>query len=141
MKLWNVLSVAAIGTLFVVGCSSTTTTVTDGGPTGDTGTATDTGAKVDTGPATDTGPVATDSGSCTEDGGSACATCQLCKCNAEVTACSTTAANPGCKALFDCMAACADAACQNTCVTNSKSAEGKALVGCVVDNCVSECSG
>lgn len=137
MKLWNVLSVAALGTLFVVGCSSTTTTTTDGGTTSDTGTVKDTGSTTDTGSVTD-------SGGTTDTGGAV--TCEQCQkdaqnkdtgaCKDQVAACSTsTDVAKGCNDLFSCVSACTDVACQNACISASTSDPGKALLNCVITQC------
>ena len=129
MKLWNVLSVAALGTLFAVGCSSTTTTTTDGGTTSDTGAKTDTGTATDTGTKTD-GAV--------ED----CPTCQKNQCATEQAACSADATKlKGCNDLITCINACSDATCANACVSASTSTEGKDLVTCIFDKCATACGG
>lgn len=139
MKLLNILAITAIGTLFAAGCSSTTTiTNTDGGAdsaTGDSG-------KTDTGKA-DTGTTPTDTGSDAGDPEAICKACVESKCSAELAACnaSTTAA-AGCKALIDCLVACTTAECQNACINDSMSTEGKNFVNCVyVDKCQMECTG
>lgn len=143
MKLLKVLSVAVLGTLLAVGCTVTTTeTSGDGGTSGtdsgvkDTGSpGTDSGAKPDTNTTTDTG------------GGMTCEACQTAatsaggKCEAETKACSTSAASAGCKALIDCLNACSDATCQNKCITDSTSAEGKAFVNCIFTECATACGG
>ncbi len=145
MKLLKVLSVAALGTLFAVGCTVTTTdSAGDGGTT-----VTDSGAKTDSGSTkTDSGSTATDSGSSATDSGDACETCQVNatsaggKCEAEAKACSASAdASAGCKALFDCINACADNACANKCVSDSTSAEGKAILNCLISECSTACGG
>lgn len=142
MKLLNILSITVMGTLFAVGCSSTTTITNDGGTdggtnTGDTGTKTDTGTvKTDSATTGDTGP-----------GPVACTDCQEVYCAEQNAACSTAAAIEGCNNLITCIQDCSklDAGateqnmCANKCVTDSTSAEGKALVACMVD-CSKTCT-
>jgi hypothetical protein len=71
-----------------------------------------------------------------------CETCQRDKCAAEQAACTATdAARKGCNDLINCLTACTDADCQNRCITDSTSAEGKDLIMCIVDNCSGVCSG
>lgn len=135
MKLWNVLSVAALGTLFVVGCSSTTTTTTDGGVS-DTGGVKDTGSPADTGTAADT------SGTTDTGGTMTCEDCQKTQCASEAAACSADADKlKGCNDLISCINACSDTACANACISASTSAEGKAFIGCVSDKCATACGG
>lgn len=134
MKLWNVTSAVALGALFAFGCS-----VENGTPSTDGGTDTgavggDTGVKTDTGPAGDTGTV-TDTGM-TAETGMKCAVCQATQCKAEEDACKASAATlKGCNDLGACLSKCTDDACANKCVTDSMSAEGKALLTCFIAKC------
>lgn len=135
MKLWNVTSAIAMGALFVFGCSVESTS-----PTTDGGTTTD-AAKTDTGVATDTGTAPTDTGT-VADAPLDCMTCQTTLCKAEQDACQADAAKlKGCNDLVTCINACTDAACANKCISDSMSAEGKALLTCVQEKCAEACSG
>lgn len=138
MKLWNVLSVAALGTLFAVGCSASSTGTTDAGPEGGTGT--DTGGAKDTGGTTD--GAKTDTGGGTVDAPMDCATCQKEACKDQQAACAADETKlKGCNDLITCMNACSDEACANKCITESSSTEGKALIQCIIDKCTEACSG
>jgi len=137
MKLLNILSITVMGTLFAVGCSSTTTVTNDGGTEGGTNTG-------DTGTKTDTGTVKTDSATTGDTGPApvACTDCQEVYCAEQTAACSKDASTvEGCNNLITCIQGCGklDAgaseqnACANKCVTDSPSTEGKDLVACMVE--------
>lgn len=74
--------------------------------------------------------------------GGTCEECVATTCGAEQAACrKDPAALKGCNDLITCINACSDADCANKCIADSTSAEGKALVGCVVDKCSVACGG
>ncbi len=136
MKLWNVTSAVAMGALFVFGCSVESTS-----PTTDGGTTTD-AAKTDTGVATDTGTATTDTGTPSDTGPMSCADCQKTQCATEQAACQADMTKlKGCNDLVMCINACTDAACANKCISDSTSAEGKALLSCVQGKCADACAG
>lgn len=69
-----------------------------------------------------------------------CETCQRDRCGAQIDACRATDATvKGCNALITCINACPDTTCQNKCISDSTSTEGKALVECVVTKCADFC--
>lgn len=135
MKLVNLLGTTIISVLFAVGCSSTDTTG-DAGTTTDTGKAGDTGSSGETTPPADTAPGETAGETAGETGGD-CASCLTAHCDAETKACAADAA---CKKRLDCMNACADAACQNKCISDNPTTKGDDLITCVLTNCKTECT-
>jgi len=71
-----------------------------------------------------------------------CESCQKTYCSSEINACQASdAAIKGCNDLIMCINSCPDDVCANKCVSDSTSAEGKALVTCVYGKCIEACGG
>ena len=138
MKLLNILSIAAFGTLIAAGCSASSVTTTDGGTDGST--ATDTGTKTDSG-TTDSAKTDTNVGE-TPDPEKVCNDCVMSKCGTELTACGADmTTQKACQDLITCLVSCTTAACQDACISDSMSQPAKDLVQCIyIDKCKMECT-